>query len=741
MRKGEEPAVSDTGGLQIFMWKEYSVNYIKRNKASGVSIMAAAFISALFLSLLCCLAYNFWTYDIEQIRLEEGSWEGRISGCLEEEDLEKIRTSANVKKAEINEKMTEGKCTAVDIWFFNPRTIYRDLPALTELLGLDEEAASYHELLLSRYLIYDPQDGSPPLLLPMYLAVLILMSAALILVIHNSFAVSMNARVRQLGVLSSIGATPGQIRTCLIQEASALCILPVLLGNVLGILLSAGILQGINRIGEDIAGRHEAVFQYHPLVFAVTFLSTAVTVFISAWIPAFRLSRLSPLQAAKGSDEIILYRKKRSRILSFLFGVEGELAGNALKAQRKALRTSTLSLTLSFLGFTIMLCFFTLSGISTRHTYFERYQDSWDIMAEVKDTEIGDFSETGELKAIPGVRDCVVYQKAETEAEIPVDSISGEVKALGGLETLAGNEANTDSGTYLVKAPLVVMDDESFAAYCRRIGLEPGQGSVVLNRIWDSVNSNFRYKEYIPFLDEEKKEEILSGIPVLGYTQETPVLREEYDNYSLVQFIPVSLWEETQERTGQAEADVYIRILGEKQAGLEELDALESSVKEILGGNYIVETENRIQEKTDDEEMRKGYMMILGGFCVLLALIGIANVFSNTLGFLRQRKREFARYMSVGMTPGEMRKMFVVEAIVIAGRPVLITLPAAAVFLWFMITASYLNPAEFFAEAPVVPVAAFFMMIFCSVAAAYYIGGRKILKCNLSEALRDETQM
>lgn len=31
-------------------------------------------------------------------------------------------------------------------------------------------------------------------------------------------------------------------------------------------------------------------------------------------------------------------------------------------------------------------------------------------------------------------------------------------------------------------------------------------------------------------------------------------------------------------------------------------------------------------------------------------------VFSNTLGFVRQRKREFARYMSVGMTRGEMKK-------------------------------------------------------------------------------------
>ena len=85
----------------------------------------------------------------------------------------------------------------------------------------------------------------------------------------------------------------------------------------------------------------------------------------------------------------------------------------------------------------------------------------------------------------------------------------------------------------------------------------------------------------------------------------------------------------------------------------------------------------------------------IGAFCALLALIGIANVFSNTLGFVRQRKREFARYLSVGMTPAGMRKMFFVEALVIAGRPALITLPLTALFAGFMIQASYLDPAEF----------------------------------------------
>ena len=40
------------------MWREYSISYIKNNRASSISILAAAFISALFLSFLCSLFYG-----------------------------------------------------------------------------------------------------------------------------------------------------------------------------------------------------------------------------------------------------------------------------------------------------------------------------------------------------------------------------------------------------------------------------------------------------------------------------------------------------------------------------------------------------------------------------------------------------------------------------------------------------------------------------------------------------------
>lgn len=130
--------------------------------------------------------------------------------------------------------------------------------------------------------------------------------------------------------------------------------------------------------------------------------------------------------------------------------------------------------------------------------------------------------------------------------------------------------------------------------------------------------------------------------------------------------------------------------------------------------------------------------MRLSLHCINFAIIGIANVFSNTLGFLRQRKREFAQYMSVGMTLEGMRKLFCIEALVIAGRPIIITLPLTVVSVGFMITASYLNPADFLMKAPIVPIMIFILAIFGFVTLAYYIGGKQVLKYNLADALRND---
>ena len=729
------------------MWKDYSIGFIKKNRASSISVLVAAFISSLFLSLLCGLFYNFWNYEIESVVLKEGNWQGRISGMFEEDAVSEIKNYANVKTAAINEDLSDGQTLVVDICFENMGTVYQDMSLIAQQLGVPESSVSYHESLLSNYFINDPQDSTPPLLMAFYLFVLLIVSVSLILIIHNSFAVSMNARVHQFGIFTSIGATPGQIRTCLLQEVAMLCVIPILLGNFIGIALTFGTIQAINVFADGIVGRHESVFTYHPLVFTVTILVSFLTVLISAWLPARKLSKMSPLEAIKNMGELQLMRRKEPRILVLLFGTEGELAGNSLKAQKKSLRTATLSLTLSFLGFALMQSFFTLSGISTNHSYFERYQDAWDVMATLEDTKIENFSYTDEIHALADTAS-VIYQKANAFCSIPAYTVSENVKSLGGLEAIAGSDVSEADGIYIIQAPIVIMDDSSLAKYCEQIGISSAEnGSVVLNRIWDNINSNFRYKEYVPFLSENQDTITLQNqrdtaatvaIPVLGFTQEPPILREEYDNYSLVQFVSLSTWKQIQETIRNVEPNTYIRVLSKNERTLKELNAIETELTSVLGHNFSFEVENRVQEKIDNDAMLNGYKLVVGALCVLLALIGIANVFSNTLGFIRQRKREFARYMSIGMTPEGMRKIFWIEALVVAGRPVLITLPVTALFVWFMITASYLNPMEFWVEASIVPIVLFIVALFGFVALAYYLGGRQILKCNLMEALRND---
>lgn len=731
------------------MWKDYSASYIKSNRASSISVIVASLIATLFLSLVCSLFYNFWTYETDGIIAEEGNWHGRLMASVDAMEITIIQNFPNVESAIINNELSDEQIVTVDIVFHNPKKTYEDMPLLAEQLGLDASSVSCHTVLLANYLIHDPNDQAPPMLLLFYIFIVIIVSISLIMIIHNAFAVSMNARVHQFGILSSVGATPSQICTCLLQEALALSSISIVAGTVLGIVVSVGVVAATNVVAADVAGRHTAVFRYHPLVLAITLLAAFLTVLFSAYIPAKKLSKVTPIEAIKNTSGLQLKKKKKFCILSFLFGIEGELAGKALRAQKKALRTATRSLTLSFLAFTIMLCFFTLSGISTNHTYFERYQDVWDVMVTVKNTGIFEFEMTEDLQANQELGSCIVYQKAVAVSFIPNDLQSDELKALGGLGTVAGSYVTGVEGGYLVKVPLVIMDDKSFEEYCTQIGVAPNHdGAIVLNRIWDNINSNFRYKQYVPFVNESQKAisiqnkdnaESTAQVEVIAYTQDVPVLREEYDNYALVQFISLSMWENIAGTIGNAEADTYVRVLADAELSLAEANALDAFVVNLISKEYVIESENRIQEKVANDEMMAGYMIIIGAFCVLLATIGIANVFSNTLGFIRQRKREFVQYMSIGMTEANIRKMFSIEALVIAGRPLLITLPLTVVFVGFMINASYLEPMEFLGEVPIWEISLFVVAIFVFVGLAYYLGGKKILKSDMAETLRNDT--
>jgi len=171
----------------------------------------------------------------------------------------------------------------------------------------------------------------------------------------------------------------------------------------------------------------------------------------------------------------------------------------------------------------------------------------------------------------------------------------------------------------------------------------------------------------------------------------------------------------------------------------DQIDVLHAQLKQLLGQNPQIELENRPQAERNNRTIFQGYITIVGALCALFALIGISNVFTNALALIYQRRREFARYLSLGMTPASIRKILAIEALVIAGRPLLITLPLTALFVLFALNVTYLDPREFLSQLPILPLGLFMLAILGSVALAYHLGWRQLNHMNLSEALKDDS--
>ena len=152
--------------------------------------------------------------------------------------------------------------------------------------------------------------------------------------------------------------------------------------------------------------------------------------------------------------------------------------------------------------------------------------------------------------------------------------------------------------------------------------------------------------------------------------------------------------------------------------------------------------EGRLQEFADEMQIQQGLRMIIYLFTGILTCIGLANIFASTLGQIRQRKREFARYFAVGLTPKGAAKILAWEAAIVALRPILLTIIVNIPLMALMLDAGGITAGDFIAKRlPLIPAILLFVAIIAFVALAYYLGGKKICNMNLVEAIKDDTLM
>lgn len=267
------------------------------------------------------------------------------------------------------------------------------------------------------------------------------------------------------------------------------------------------------------------------------------------------------------------------------------------------------------------------------------------------------------------------------------------------------------------------------------------KGNVVaVNIIWDSINSDRTDRQYVPFLNEGKEIVLnINGrdVPVSAFADDLPVLREELTQHALTLVMSESYYA-TLGFNLITEATIYTVKMTDESKN----DVVEERLLGLLEAYPDYAFEGRVQELADEMQIQQGLRGIIYLFTVILTCIGLANIFASTLGQIHQRKREFARYFAIGLTPKGAAMILAWEAAIIALRPILLTMVINIPLMAWMLDAGGIAAGDFITKRlPLVPALALFAAVIVFVALAYYWGGKKICNMNLVEAIKDDTLM
>ena len=238
----------------------------------------------------------------------------------------------------------------VFVMFNNKKKIIKQSEDLAKKLGYNN-AISYNSTLLALY-GESTYGNIMKSMITMIVIMLSLVSIGCIVVIYNSFAISVMERKKEFGLLSSIGATKKQLSYTVFFEALIEGIIGIILG-ICGAYIGIGtvILIINNLIGDILVLKLNLVTNIVFIIIPVIFM--ILVIFISALVPSRRAAKVSPIEAIRQNDDIKINKKKikTGKLVNKLFGIEGEIALKNIKRNKKKYRVTIVSLFISIVLF------------------------------------------------------------------------------------------------------------------------------------------------------------------------------------------------------------------------------------------------------------------------------------------------------------------------------------------------------------------------------------------------------
>ena len=193
-----------------------------------------------------------------------------------------------------------------------------------------------------------------------------------VFVIRNGFAISITERLKQYGMLSSIGATKKQIKKSVYFEGFILGIIGIPLGILSGVFAIYILVNVVNYILKDyVSSGTLLTYSMSWVAIVVSVIVSIVTIWLSCRKSAKKASKITPIEAIRSSEDVKLKAKKIKcpKIITKIFKTGGEIAYKNLKRSKKKYRTTVISIIVSVVIF-IAISSFIQYGFKMSSSYY-----------------------------------------------------------------------------------------------------------------------------------------------------------------------------------------------------------------------------------------------------------------------------------------------------------------------------------------------------------------------------------
>ena len=566
----------------------------------------------------------------------------------------------------------------------NIYTVYKDLnkqyETTAQILEVDSEAFKKGTTLsrpkynyekndtLIQWEILEFSDSTVTMLYSVAAIVIAIIIFTSVFCIRNSFEISITERIKQYGMLASVGTTSKQIRKNVLYEGLILAIIGIPLGILSGVFAIFILLQVVqNILGDMLGDKFTFIFKTSVLAIIVSILLCGITIYLSAKKSAKKASKVSPIDAIRNSQEIKIKKRrslKSSKLIKKVFGVGGDIANKNLKRNKKKYKATVISIVVSVSVFIAMSTFFSYAFKANNMYYVKKDYNMIVRPINYSSYEEIDFSKIDEIVSQSSVKEYSIMDNKY---------INVERAELEKHYSEKYKEIYPETDDKSVATAITVISEEAYKRFVKEIGIkyddakdkaillddiqeyvidENGKGKYELFRVYD-----YKKGDIIEFEVIEEGEKEKGQIEIITATDKRPMGLEGTYYYAGIIIVSEEWFYNYQEYSGN-NLRVYINSNNTQE--------LATFVKDNFSNEfYAHDYEEDIREQNS---MWLVIAIFVYGFITVISLIGVTSIFNTITTNMNLRSKEFANLKSIGMTKKEFNKMIRLESIFYCGK-------------------------------------------------------------------------